>query len=51
MTYHPEELISEQVPEEHRAMINGEQVNGPIEYDDHIDNAVEYDGTNTLIHG
>ena len=32
-------------------MINGEQVNDPIEEDDHIDNVVEDAGTNTLIHG
>ena len=31
-------------------MINGEQVNDPIEEDDHTDNVVEDDGTNTLIH-
>ena len=31
-------------------MLNGEQVNDHIEEDDHIDNVVEYDGTNTLIH-
>ena len=31
-------------------MLNGEQVNDPIEEDDHIDNVVEDDGTNTLIH-
>ena len=31
-------------------MLNGEQVNNPIEEDDHTDNVVEYDGTNTLIH-
>ena len=31
-------------------MFNGEQVNDHIEQDDHTDNAVEYDGTNTLIH-
>ena len=43
-------MLSEQVPEEHGSMINGEQVNGPIEYDDHIDNVVENDGTNKLIH-
>ena len=42
--------ISKQVPEEHGAMLNGEQVNIPIEEDDHTDNVVEYDGTNTLIH-
>ena len=30
-------------------MLNGEQVNDPIEEDDHIDNVVEDDGTNTLI--
>ena len=31
-------------------MNNGEQVNDHIEEDDHIDNIVEDDGTNTLIH-
>ena len=31
-------------------MFNGEQVNDHIEQDDHIDNVVEDDGTNTLIH-
>ena len=31
-------------------MLNGEQVNDPIEEDDHIDNVVEDYGTNTLIH-
>ena len=31
-------------------MLNGEQVNDPIEEDDHTDNVVEYDGTNILIH-
>ena len=31
-------------------MINDEPVNDPIEEDDHIDNVVEDDGTNTLIH-
>ena len=31
-------------------MLNGEQVNDPIEEDDHIDNVVEDDGTNRLIH-
>ena len=36
--------------EEHGAMINGEQVNDPIEEDDHTDNVIEDDGTNTLIH-
>ena len=44
MTYRPEEVMSKQVPEEHRAMLNEEQVNY------HIDNVVEDDGTNTLIH-
>ena len=43
-------MLSEQVPEEHGAMINGEQVNDPIEYNDQTDNIVEDDGTNTLIH-
>ena len=31
-------------------MINGEQVNDPIEEHDHTNNVVEDDGTNTLIH-
>ena len=31
-------------------MINGEQVNDPIGEDDDIDNVIEYDDTNTLIH-
>ena len=31
-------------------MFNGEHVNDHIEQDDHIDNVVEDDGTNTLIH-
>ena len=31
-------------------MNNGEQVNDHIEEDDHTDNIVEYDGTNTSIH-
>ena len=31
-------------------MFNGEQVIDHIEEDDHTDNVVEYDGTNTLIH-
>ena len=30
MTYRPEQVLSEQVPEEHGALINGEQVNDPI---------------------
>ena len=50
-TYRLEEVLSEQVPEDHGAsMFNGEQVNDHIEQDDHIDNVVEEDGTNTLIH-
>ena len=44
MAYRPDEDISEHVLEEHGAMINREQVNDPI------DNIVEDDGTNTLIH-
>ena len=32
-------------------MLNGEQVNESIEEDDHTNNVVEDDGTNTLIHG
>ena len=43
-------MLSEQVLEEHGAMNNGEQVNDHIEQDEHTDNIVEYDGTNTLIH-
>ena len=31
-------------------MLNGEQVNDPIEEGNHTDNVVEDDGTNTLIH-
>ena len=31
-------------------MLNGEQLNDPIDEDDHTDNIVEDDGTNTLIH-
>ena len=31
-------------------MFNGEQVNAHIEQDDHVDNVIEDDGTNTLIH-
>ena len=31
-------------------MFNGEQVNDYIEQDDHTDNVIEDDGTNTLIH-
>ena len=31
-------------------MDNGEQVNDHIEEDNHTDNIVEYDGTNTMIH-
>ena len=50
MTYFLEDMLSEQVPKEHGAMLNGEQVNNPIEEDDHTDNAVEDYGTNTLIH-
>ena len=44
-------MILEQVPEDHGAsMFNGEQVNDHIEQDDHTDDIVENDGTNTLIH-
>ena len=41
MTYHPKEVLTKQVPEEHGAMINGEQVNDPTKEDDHTDNVVE----------
>ena len=40
MTYRPKEVLLEQVPEKHGAMINGEQVNDPIEEDDHTHNVV-----------
>ena len=40
-------MLSEHGPEEHGAMNNGEQVNDHIEEDDHTDNTVEDDGTNT----
>ena len=43
-------MLSEQVPEEHGAMLNGEQVNDHIEKYNHTDNVVEDDGTNILIH-
>ena len=43
-------MLLEQVPEEHGAMNNGEQLNDHIEEDDHTDNIVEDDGTNTFIH-
>ena len=42
--------LSQQVPKEHGAMNNGEQVNDHTEEDDHADNIVEDDGINTLIH-
>ena len=51
MTYRPEEVLSEQVLEDHGAsMFNGEQMNDHIEQDDHTDNVVEDDGANALIH-
>ena len=40
MAYHPGDVLSEQVLEEHGAMNNGEQVNDHIEEDDHTDNIV-----------
>ena len=44
-------MLSEQVLEDHGAsMFNGEQVNDHTEQDDHTDNVVENDVTNTLIH-
>ena len=44
-------MLSEQVLKEHGvAMLNGEQVNDHIEQDNHTNNVVEYDDTNTLIH-
>ena len=47
-----EEVLSEQVQDQdHGAcMFNGEQVNDHIEQDDHADDVIEDDGTNTLIH-
>ena len=46
MAYRPEEVLSKQVADQDQgaSMFNGEQVN------DHTDNIVEDDGTNTLIH-
>ena len=46
MTYRTEEVLSKQVQDQDHgaSMFNGEQVN------DHTDNVVEDDGTNTLIH-
>ena len=35
MVYLPEEVLLEQVSEEHGAMLNWEQVNNPIEEYDH----------------
>ena len=43
-------MLAEQVPEEHGAMNNGEQVNDHIEEDDHTDHIGEDYGTNILIH-
>ena len=45
-------MLSEQVQDQdHGAcMFNGEQVNDHIEQDDHADDVIEDDGTNTLIH-
>ena len=45
-------MLSEQVQDQdHGAcMFNGEQVNDHIEQDDHANNVIEDDGTNTLIH-
>ena len=49
--YHPEEVLSEQVLEDHgSSMFNGEQVIDHIEEDYHTDNVVEDDGSNALIH-
>ena len=52
MTYRPEEVLSKKVPDQDHgaSMFNEEHVNDQIEQDDHIDNVVEDDGTNTLIH-
>ena len=49
-TYHPDNVLLEQVPEEHGAMNNWEHVNDHIEEDPHTDNIVDDDGTNILIH-
>ena len=45
-------MLSEQVQDEDHGvcLFNGEQVNDHIEQYDHIDNVVEDDGTDTLIH-
>ena len=42
-------MLSEQLPEYHGvSMFNGEKVIDHIEEDDHTNNVVEYDGTNTV---
>ena len=45
-------MLSKQVQDQDHgvSIFNGEQVIDHIEEDDHIDNVVEADGTNTLIH-
>jgi len=47
---HLENVVIEQVPEEHGPTNSQDQVNDDMEEDDHDDNVVEDDGTNTLIH-
>ena len=51
MTYHLEDVLSEQASMEHGAMNNVKQVNDHIEEDDHTDNIVDDDDKNILIHG
>ena len=43
-------MLSEQASMDHGAMNNEEKVNDHIEEDNHTDDIVEYDSTNTLIH-
>jgi hypothetical protein len=48
---HLENVVIEQAPEEHGAVNSQDQVlNDDMDEDDHDDNVVEDDGTNTLIH-
>jgi hypothetical protein len=46
---HMENVVSEQASEEHGVVNTEDQVNDHMEDDDHDDNIIEDDGTNTLI--
>ena len=45
-----ENVVAEQASEEHGVVNTKDQVNDHMEDDDHVDNIVEDDDTNTLIH-